>query len=122
MERREPLYTSRENVNWYSHYGEQFQFSSSVVSNSLHPHGLQYGKPSLSITNSWRLLKIMSIKLVMPSNHLIMCHPLLLLPSIFSSISVFFLKRVSSLHQVAKVLEFQVQHQSFQWIVKTDFL
>ena len=38
---------------------------------------------SLSITNSWDLLKFMSIELVMPSNHLILCHPLLLLPSIF---------------------------------------
>ena len=38
----------------------------------------------LSITNSWSLLKLMSIKLVMPSNHLILCKPLLLLPSIFS--------------------------------------
>ena len=44
---------------------------------------------SLSITNSWSLLKLMSIELVMPSNHLILCHPLLLLPSIFPSISVF---------------------------------
>ena len=44
---------------------------------------------SLSITNSWSLLKRMSIKLVMPSNHLILCHPLLLLPSIFPSIRVF---------------------------------
>ena len=44
---------------------------------------------SLSITNSWSLLKLMSIKLVMPSNHLIVCHPLLLLPSIFPSIRVF---------------------------------
>ena len=44
---------------------------------------------SLSITNSWSLLKLMSIELVMPSNHLILCHPLLLLPSIFASISVF---------------------------------
>ena len=44
---------------------------------------------SLSITNSWSLLKLMSIKLVMPSNHLILCHPLLLLPSIFPSIRVF---------------------------------
>ena len=43
---------------------------------------------SLSITNSWSLLKLMSIKLVMPFNHLILCHPLLL-PSIFPSISVF---------------------------------
>ena len=45
---------------------------------------------SLSITNSWRLLKFMSIESVMPSNHLILCCPLLLLPSIFSSIRVFF--------------------------------
>ena len=44
---------------------------------------------SLSITNSWNLLKLMSIKLVMPSNHLILCHPLLLPPSIFPSIRVF---------------------------------
>ena len=44
---------------------------------------------SLSITNSWRLLKLMSIESVMPSNHLILCRPLLLLPSIFPSISVF---------------------------------
>ena len=44
---------------------------------------------SLSITNSRSLLKLMSIELVMPSNHLILCHPLLLLPSIFPSIRVF---------------------------------
>ena len=44
---------------------------------------------SLSITNSWSLLKLMSIELVMPSNYLILCCPLLLLPSIFSSIRVF---------------------------------
>jgi len=43
----------------------------------------------LSITNSWRLFKLMSIKLVKSSNHLIFCHPLLLLPSIFPSIGVF---------------------------------
>ena len=44
---------------------------------------------SLSITNSWSLLKLMSIELVMPSNHLILCHSLLLPPSIFPSIRVF---------------------------------
>ena len=43
----------------------------------------------LSITNSWSLLKLMSIELVMASNHLIFCHPLLLLPSIPPSIRVF---------------------------------
>ena len=44
---------------------------------------------SLSITNSWSLLKFMSIESVMPSNHLILCRPLLLLPPIFPSIRVF---------------------------------
>ena len=44
---------------------------------------------SLSITNTWSLLKLMSIELVMPSNHLILCHPLLFPPSIFPSIKVF---------------------------------
>ena len=45
---------------------------------------------SLSFTISWSLLKFVSFESVMPSNHLILCHPLLLLPSIFSSIRVFF--------------------------------
>ena len=52
------------------------QFSCSVVSDSLQPRGLQQTKlPSLSLTVSWRLLKFMSVKLVMPSNHLILCLP-----------------------------------------------
>ena len=76
---------------------------------------------SLSITNSQSLLKLMSIELVMPSNHLILCCPLLPLPSIFPSHQGL-LKWVSSSHQVAKLLAFQLQHQSFQWIFKTDFL
>ena len=46
-------------------------------------------QPFLSITNSWSSLKLMSIKLVMPSSHLVLCHPLLLLPSIPPSIKVF---------------------------------
>ena len=74
---------------------------------------------SLSITNSWSLLKLMSIKSVMPASHLDLCHPLLFLLSISPSIRVF---SSESLHQVAKVLEFQLQHQSFQWIFRTDFL
>ena len=51
---------------------------------------------SLSITNSWSLPKLMSIESVMPSNHLILCHPLLLLPSIFPNIRVF--SNESALH------------------------
>ena len=50
----------------------------------------------LSFTISWSLLKLMSIKSVMPSNHLVLCHPLLLLPSIFPSIRVF--SNESALH------------------------
>ena len=72
---------------------------------------------SLSITNSWSLLKLMSIEL---SNHCNLCWPLLPPPSIFPRIRVF--KWVGSSHQVAKGLEFQLQHQSFQWIFRTDFL
>ena len=51
---------------------------------------------SLSITNSWNLPKLMSIELIMPSNHLILCRPLLLLPSIFPSARVF--SNESALH------------------------
>ena len=68
---------------------------------------------SLSIANSQSLPKLMSIELVMPSNHIILCRPLLLPPSNLSQHRGLF-QRVSSSHQVAKVLEFQLQHQSFQ--------
>ena len=64
------------------------QFSRSVMSNSATPRTAAY-HVSLSITNSQSLLKLMSIESVMPSNYLILCHPLLLLPSIFPSIRVF---------------------------------
>ena len=66
---------------------QSVQFSRSVMSHSLRPHGLQHA--SLFITNSQSLLKLMFIESVMPSNHLILCHPLLLLPSIFPSVRVF---------------------------------
>ena len=57
------------------------------MSNSLRPHGLQHARlpcPSLS----WSLVKLTSIESVRPSNHLILCHPLLLLPSTFPSVRV----------------------------------
>ena len=66
---------------------------------------------SIFITSSWSLLKLMSIESMMPFNHLILCCPLLLLPSIFPSIRLF----SNESAQVAKVLEFQLQHQSFQY-------
>ena len=60
------------------------------MSDSLQPHAWTAAcHASLSITNSQSLLKLMSIELVMPSNHLVLCHPLLLLPSIFRSTRVF---------------------------------
>ena len=69
---------------------------------------------SLSFIIFQSLFEHMSMESVMPSNHLILCCPLLLLPSIFPSIRVF--QRVSSSHQVAKVFELQLYHRSFQWI------
>ena len=63
-------------------------FSCSIVSNSLQPHKLQHARLSCS-TISWSLLKLMSIESVMPPNHLILCHPLFLLPLIIPSIRVF---------------------------------
>ena len=59
------------------------------MSGSLQPHGLQHCQASLSFTISQSLLKLMSMESVMPSNHLILCCPLLLLPLIFPSIRVF---------------------------------
>ena len=56
---------------------------------------------SLSITDSQSLLKLMSIELVMPSNHLILCHPLLLLPSIFPSFRVFPMNQLSLSNELA---------------------
>ena len=85
-------------------------FSCSVMSNSLGPLGLQHAyQASLSFTISWSLLKFMPIESMMPSNHLILCYPLLLWPSVFTSIRVF---SSESVLQVAKVLELQPQHQS----------
>ena len=75
---------------------------------------------ALSVTNSRSLLKLISTESVTPSNDHILCCPLLFLSSTFPSIRVF--SKVTSSHQVAKVLEFQLQHQSFQWIFRTDFL
>ena len=73
-----------------AHCGTQYLllFSNSVVSDFLTPRTAAC-QASLSITNSWSLLKLMPIELVMPSNHLILCCPVLLLPSIFPSIRVF---------------------------------
>ena len=69
-----------------------FQFSSVQLLSHIRLFATSWTaarQSSLSITNSWRLLKLMSIESVMPSNHLILCCPLLPLPLIFLSIRVF---------------------------------
>ena len=94
-------------INWFSnnwmfrilfiiyyykqHYEQHYvsQFSRSVMSDSSWPGWTAARLAFLSITNSRSSPKLMSIESVMPSNHLILCRPLLLLPSIFPSIGVF---------------------------------
>ena len=80
-------------LNYLSFLGKprlsSVQLSCSVVSDSLQPHGLQHARLPCPITNTHSLLKLMSIESVMPSNHLILCRPLLLLPSIFPRFRVF---------------------------------
>ena len=75
---------------------------------------------SLSFSTSQSLLKLMYFELVMPSSHLILCQPLIFMPSVLSQHQGLF-QWVSSSHHIAKVLEFQLQHQSFQWICRVDF-
>ena len=77
---------------------------------------------SLSFIISWSLLKFMSFESKMPSNYLILCHTLLLSSSCSLSQHQRLFQWVSSSHQVAKVLELQLQCQSFQWIFRVDFL
>ena len=97
------------------------QFSCSIMSNSVTPRTAA-SQSYLSITKSQSLLKLISIESVIKSNHLILYCPvpffscLQAVPKSESfPVSQFF-------NQVAKALELQLQHQSFQWIFKTDFL
>ena len=97
--------------------------------------GIAAHQASLSITNSQSSLKLMSIESVMPSSHLILCHPLLLLPPILPSIRVLVVVQASesfpphaksfignTSHEVGKVLEFQLEHHSFQRNLRADLL
>ena len=95
------------------------QFSYSVVSDSATPWITAF-QGSLFITNSRSSLRLTSIESVMPSSHLILCRPLLLLTPITPSISLF--QWVNSSHEVAKVLEFQLQRHSFQRNPRADLL
>ena len=79
--------------DWFVHFQQQnlkhlrLQFSRSVMSDSLLSHGLQHTRPPCP--SPIPKLKLMAIESVMPSNHLILCHSLLLPPSIFPRIRVF---------------------------------
>ena len=97
--------------NWVTEQLVQFSSIQSLSSVRLfETPWIAARQASLSITNSRSSLKLMSIKSVIPSSHLILCRPLFLLPPIPPSISLF--QWVSSWHQVAKVLEFQVQNSA----------
>ena len=74
---------------------------------------------SLCLTISWSLPTFMFIALVMPSSHLILWHPLLLLLSILPSIGDF--SKELAVCIMTKILELQLQHQSFRWIFRVDF-
>ena len=76
---------------------------------------------SLSFTISQSLLKLTSIESVMPSNHLILCHPILTLPSIFPSIMVFSRELALCISSKYFGQELKFQHQSFQWICRVGF-
>ena len=68
---------------------------------------------SLSITNSWSLFKLMPIESVMPSNHLILCHPLLLPPSVFPSIRVFSNESALHIRWSFSLVLFQIKKKCF---------
>ena len=85
------LYNGKQLDRWKNLFGEHI-FSSVQLLSRIQlfvTPCTAAGQASLSITNSQNSLKLKSIESVMPSNHLIVCHPLLLLPSIFPSIRVF---------------------------------
>ena len=89
------------------------EFSCSVVDNSLQPHESQHARPPCPSPTPGVYSNSCPSSRVTPSSHLILCRPLLLLPPIPPSITVFS-------NEVAKVLEFQLQHQSFQCTPRTD--
>ena len=97
-----------------------FQFSSAAQSCLFATPWTTARQASLSFTISWSLLRLMSIESVMPSSHLILCHPLLFCHQSFQASGSFPMSQFFA--KVAKVLEFQLQHQSFPWIFRTDFL
>ena len=92
------------------------------MSDSLPPPWTAACQASLSITNSQSLLKLMLIELVMPSNHLILCRPLLLPPSIFPSIRVFSNEMVQSFTSGGQHIGVSASTSVLPMNIQTDFL
>ena len=106
--------------DWYL-----FKFSCSVRSDSLWAYGPQYTREAWSFPVLHHLPDYSQTHVhwvMRPSNHLVLCHPLLLLPLIFPRIRVFSNESALHMYQVTKVLELQLQHQSFKWIFRVDLL
>ena len=110
------------NVNWYNHYGRKYsvQFSRSVLSDSLWPHEPQHTRLPcpLATPKSTQTHFHLVGDAIQPSHPLSSPSP----PALNLSQHQGLFKWVSSSHQVAKVLEFQLQNHSFQWIPTTDLL
>ena len=120
VEKREPSCTIGGNRNWYSHCGRQSGCCSVIhlCPTLCHPPGLKharlpYPSPSPGVCSNWCPLSWWS----QPSHPLSSPSP----PAFNLSQHQGLFQWVGSLHQVAKVLELQLQHQSFQWIFMVDF-
>ena len=112
------IYALWEKTGW-TFITSSVQFSRSVRSDPLRPHGLQHGRPPCpwptpgDYSNSWPLSQWW---------HPIISSSVILFSCLQSFPASGFFQWVSSSHEVAKVLEFQLQHQSFQWTHRTDLL
>ena len=110
-------------LSWWSGWWESVQLF--LLLNRVHLFVTPWSaacQASLSFIVPWSLLKLMSTELMMPSNHLIHCCPLLLLPSIFPSIRVFSNESALCIRWPKYWSFIQLQHQSFQWMLRIDFL
>ena len=114
------IYSFAQKHRFCKLYQNNFQFSRSVVSNSLWPHGLQHARPPCPSPTS----ETCSNYVHQVSDAIQLSHPLSSPPPPAFSLSQHqgLFQWVSCSHQVAEVLGFQVQYQSFQWIFRTDFL
>ena len=111
---------SRTRLGTITHSFSSVHFSCSVVSDSLRAHGLQHSRTPCP-SAAPRVYSLTSIESVMPSNHLILCHPLLLLPSIFPSIRVFLNESVLHIRW-PKYWSFSFSIRLSNEIFRTDFL